>query len=88
MIVSAGVLVLRYTRAEVSRPFKVPLFPLIPALGILLCGYLMFSLPLMTWLRFLIWLVVGLVIYASYSYRHSLLAQQGSSELAPESSTS
>ncbi|MDD5563392.1 MAG: amino acid permease [Thermoanaerobaculaceae bacterium] len=74
MIVSAGVLVLRRTRAEVERPFRVPFFPVIPILGIVLCGYLMASLPLITWLRFLVWLVVGLVIYAGYGYRHSKVA--------------
>ena len=74
MIVSAGVLVLRRTRSEVERPFRVPLFPVIPILGIVLCGYLMASLPLVTWLRFLVWLVIGLVLYASYGYRHSKLA--------------
>ena len=74
MIVSAGVLVLRRTRAEVHRPFKVPLYPVIPILGIVLCGYLMLSLPFVTWLRFLVWLVVGLTIYVGYSFRHSKLA--------------
>jgi APA family basic amino acid/polyamine antiporter len=74
MIVSAGVLVLRRTRPEVHRPFKVPLYPVIPILGIVLCGYLMLSLPFVTWLRFLVWLVIGLVIYTGYSFRHSKLA--------------
>ena len=74
MIVSAGVLVLRRTRGDVPRPFKVPLYPVIPVLGIVLCGYLMFSLPLVTWLRFVVWLVVGLTIYATYGYRRSKLA--------------
>jgi len=74
MIVSAGVLVLRRTRAEVPRPFKVPLYPVIPILGIVLCGYLMASLPLVTWLRFVVWLLVGLTIYAGYGYRRSKLA--------------
>ena len=76
MIVSAGVLVLRRTRAEVKRPFKVPLYPVIPLLGIVLCGYLMFSLPLVTWLRFAVWLVVGLTIYAAYGFRHSKMAHE------------
>ncbi len=84
MIVSAGVLVLRHIRAEVKRPFKVPLYPVIPVLGIVLCGYLMASLPLMTWLRFLIWLVVGLVIYAFYSYRHSHVARKTEQALVPD----
>jgi APA family basic amino acid/polyamine antiporter len=74
-IVSAGVIVLRYTRADMPRPFRAPLFPLVPALGILLCGYLMLSLPGVTWLRFLVWLVLGLSIYTTYSYRRSHAAQ-------------
>ncbi|MCJ7440122.1 MAG: amino acid permease [Thermoanaerobaculaceae bacterium] len=74
MIVSAGVLVLRRTRSEVHRPFKAPLYPAIPILGIVLCGYLMLSLPFVTWLRFLVWLLIGLTIYAGYSFRHSRLA--------------
>jgi basic amino acid/polyamine antiporter, APA family len=83
VIVSAGVIVLRYTRAEVPRPFRVPLFPLVPALGIGLCGYLMLSLPGVTWLRFAIWLVIGLLIYAGYSYRHSKLVDGAGSEQPP-----
>jgi APA family basic amino acid/polyamine antiporter len=74
MIVSAGVVILRRTRKDMHRPFKVPLFPVVPILGVALCGYLMASLPLMTWLRFGIWLALGLVIYATYSYRHSKLS--------------
>src|SRR5512136_1837064 len=74
LIVSAGVLVLRRTRAEVERPFKVPLYPVIPILGIVLCGYLMANLPLVTWLRFVVWLVIGLVLYAAYGFRHSKIA--------------
>lgn len=73
-IVSAGVIVLRYTRKDIRRPFRVPLFPIIPGLGIVLCGYLMLRLPLSTWIRFAGWLVLGLVIYATYSYRHSKLS--------------
>ncbi|MCU0292331.1 MAG: amino acid permease [Thermoanaerobaculaceae bacterium] len=74
MIVSAGVVILRHTRKDMHRPFKVPLFPVVPILGVALCGYLMASLPLMTWLRFGIWLAIGLAIYAGYSYRHSKLS--------------
>ena len=73
MIVSAGVIVLRRTRPDLPRPFKVPLFPVVPALGVVLCGYLMASLPLATWIRFGVWLVLGLLVYAGYSYRSSKL---------------
>lgn len=74
VIVSAGVIVLRLTRKDIHRPFRVPLFPFVPALGILLCGGLMVRLPLSTWVRFVAWLVLGLIIYCAYSYRHSRLA--------------
>jgi len=72
-IVSGGVLVLRWTRPEIPRPFRVPLFPVIPALGVILCLYLMVSLPGVTWLRFLGWLVVGLVVYTAFGRKRSLL---------------
>ena len=73
MIVSAGVIVLRRTRPDLHRPFRVPLFPVVPALGVVLCGYLMASLPLATWIRFGVWLVIGLVVYSTYSFRRSHL---------------
>jgi basic amino acid/polyamine antiporter, APA family len=58
---------------DLPRPFKTPFNPLIPLLGILSCGYLMISLPVVTWLRFAIWMAVGVVVYFIYSYRHSKL---------------
>jgi APA family basic amino acid/polyamine antiporter len=76
MIVSAGVIVLRITRKDLHRPFKVPLFPFVPALGIVLCGYLMASLPWQTWVRLVVWLVIGLALYAFYGHRSSLLAKE------------
>jgi APA family basic amino acid/polyamine antiporter len=79
IIVAAGVIVLRYTRPDLPRPFKAPLSPVLPAVGILLCGYLMKSLPLVTWFRFLIWLVLGLAIYFGYSQRNSVLHREGKS---------
>jgi basic amino acid/polyamine antiporter, APA family len=74
MIVSGGVIVLRYTRGDVPRPFRAPLFPLIPILGVVLCGYLMFSLPGMTWVRFLLWLGTGFILYGTYGIKRSKLA--------------
>ncbi len=73
-LVSVGVLVLRYTQPDLPRPFRTPLSPLIPLLGAASCLYLMSSLPLVTWLRFGVWLVLGLVIYFTYSRHHSALA--------------
>ena len=73
IIVCAGVIVLRYTRRDIHRPFLVPLFPVLPALGIVLCAYLMLSLPLITWFRFLGWMAIGLLIYFLYGFRRSAM---------------
>ena len=75
LIVSAGVIVLRLVRPAERRPFRVPLFPVVPALGVVLCGYLMWRLPGITWLRFLGWFLAGLLIYVLYGFRHSKLHQ-------------
>lgn len=73
VLTSGGVLVLRYTDPNAPRQFKTPLVPLVPILSILACFYLMISLPAITWIRFIVWLLIGLVIYFIYSYRHSKL---------------
>jgi APA family basic amino acid/polyamine antiporter len=75
-IVCAGVLVLRYMRADLVRPFKVPLFPVLPALGVLLCVCLMLNLPQTAWERLLVWLLIGLVLFFTYGFRKSRLAQK------------
>ncbi|MFL5851200.1 MAG: amino acid permease C-terminal domain-containing protein [Solirubrobacteraceae bacterium] len=64
---------LRRTRPELERPFRVPFVPVFPIIGALLCIYLMTKLSGATWWRFGIWLVIGLVIYAVYGFRHSRL---------------
>lgn len=71
VIVCAGVLVLRKTRPELPRPFRAPFSPVTPILGILSCAYLMYGLPLDTWLRLVVWMSIGLLIYFVYGYRHS-----------------
>lgn len=71
--VCGGVVIFRRTHPDLHRPFKLPLNPLIPILGVLSCGYLMFSLPTVTWWRFLIWTIVGIVIYFLYGQRHSVI---------------
>ncbi len=70
-IVCAGVLVLRYTDPERPRPFRTPLVPIVPVLGILACVYLMLGLPVDTWARLIIWMALGLAIYFLYGRRHS-----------------
>ncbi len=75
-IVCGGVLVLRYTRPDIPRPFKTPLVPFIPVMGILSCLYLMANLPKDTWMRLLAWMGLGLVIYFTYGIRKSKLRRR------------
>jgi APA family basic amino acid/polyamine antiporter len=72
-IVCAGVIVLRRTRPDLHRPFRTPFVPVVPALGIFCCVGLMAGLPIDTWIRLGVWLVIGLVIYFSYGQYHSRL---------------
>lgn len=77
-IVCLGVLVLRYARPHARRPFRAPLSPAVPVLGLGMCLYLMIGgLSGGTWLRFIVWFVAGIVVYAAYGYRHSLLRPSG-----------
>jgi basic amino acid/polyamine antiporter, APA family len=69
------VLIMRRKEPDARRPFRCPLVPLIPVLGIIFCLVLMFSLPGENWLRLAVWLVIGLVIYFCYGRRHSVMAQ-------------
>jgi basic amino acid/polyamine antiporter, APA family len=71
VIVCAGVWILRRRRPDLPRPFKTPLVPLVPILGILTSLAAMLSLPAKTWWRLLIWLIIGLLVYAFYGRRHS-----------------
>jgi len=73
LIVCAGVLVLRYTNPEISRPFRTPFVPVVPVLGILSCGYLMYGLPIDTWARLIVWMIAGLFIYFLFGRRHSIV---------------
>jgi APA family basic amino acid/polyamine antiporter len=73
VIVCAGILVLRRTQPEIPRPFRTPWVPFVPVMGILICGYMMYGLPLDTWLRLLIWMGLGLAIFFLYGKRHSKL---------------
>lgn len=71
--VCAGVVVFRWTHPDIPRPFKLPFSPFIPMLGVISCVYLMLQLPAVTWWRFIIWTIVGILIYFLYGQRHSLL---------------
>ncbi len=75
VLVCAGVLVLRYTDPARPRPFRAPLAPVVCTLGILICLAQMIALPGETWLRLLIWLGIGLLIYFGYGFWHSTLGR-------------
>lgn len=71
VVVSLGVIVLRRTRPDLERPFKVPFVPVVPILAVLACLWLMINLPTDTWIRFGIWMAAGFVIYFTYGIRHA-----------------
>ncbi|MBA8796033.1 APA family basic amino acid/polyamine antiporter [Friedmanniella endophytica] len=73
ILVSIGVIVLRRTRPDLKRAFRVPGVPVVPALAALVCFYLTINLSVETWIRFLVWMAVGFVIYAIYGYRKARL---------------
>ena len=73
VIVGTGIIILRSSNPALNRPFKVPLSPYIPIATVLSAAYLMNSLPLDTWIRLIVWMSIGLVIYFAYSYNHSKL---------------
>ena len=77
VIVCAGVLVLRYKQPDLPRPFRTPLVPIVPILGILICFGLMAFLPGDTWIRLLVWLALGLAIYFLYGRHHSKIGGRG-----------
>ncbi len=73
VIVCAGVLVLRYREPGLKRPFKAPLFPFVPIMGILVSLAQMAALPMDTWLRLIIWMAAGFVIYFLYARKHAVV---------------
>lgn len=76
VLVSIAVIVLRYTQPNLPRKFRVPWVPFTPLLAILFTGSLMASLPVVTWIRFVVWLVLGLIVYFLYGRKHSRLADK------------
>jgi len=83
ILVAIGVLVLRRTRPDLPRAFRCPGVPVVPILAVLASAYLMLNLPSLTWLRFGIWMVIGLIVYFSYSASRSRLATEPQPEPRP-----
>ena len=82
VLVSIGVLILRRTRPDLARPFRTPWVPFVPIMGVVCCAGLMATLPLDTWIRLIVWLLIGFVIYFGYSRRHSVLQREMAAGIA------
>ena len=80
ILVSAGVMILRRTHPNLERAFRVPALSVIGPAAILACLWLMLNLTILTWLRFFIWMAIGVLVYFTYSRRHSRLSLHGASE--------
>jgi len=81
VLVSIGVIVLRRTRSDLPRAFRVPFVPVLPILSAALCVWLMLNLTTLTWVRFAVWLVIGVVVYFAYGRRHSRVGQEQAAAL-------
>jgi APA family basic amino acid/polyamine antiporter len=86
VLVSIAVVVLRRTRPDLRRPFRVPGVPWLPLASVLACVWLMLNLPVQTWLRFLVWMAIGLVLYAVYGRRRSRFSGRGPGSPSPPES--
>jgi APA family basic amino acid/polyamine antiporter len=82
VLVSAGVLILRYRDPDRHRGFRCPGGPVLPILSIFFCGLLMAGLPIMTWVRFFLWLIIGLVVYYFYSRKRSEFAPKSERQIS------
>nr|MBP7273736.1 amino acid permease [Saprospiraceae bacterium] len=76
VLVSLGVIIMRRRNPEADRPFKTPLVPIIPILGALICGAMIFGLGWENWMRLIVWLIIGFVIYFGYGIKNSKLQKQ------------
>lgn len=82
IVVAGGVMVLRRTRPDLDRGFTVPGGPVIPVLAILACLWLMLNLSALTWIRFVVWMVIGIAVYFLYGQRHSMVGKRERGEIA------
>jgi APA family basic amino acid/polyamine antiporter len=71
VLVCIGILVLRKKMPDAPRAFKTPLVPYVPIIGIIVCGYLMYALPITSWIRLIIWMIIGILIYLLYGQKNS-----------------
>ena len=83
VVVSIGVIILRRTRPDLPRAFRVPGVPWLPALSVLASLWLMLNLPVVTWVRFLIWMAAGLLLFFVYGMRRAVLADDTRSDVPP-----
>ena len=75
VLVSIGIPIMRRTHPDLERPFRVPFSPVLPVLSAIICTYLTLNLAIETWVRFVVWLALGLAVYFGYSYQHSTLGR-------------
>jgi APA family basic amino acid/polyamine antiporter len=80
VLVSVAVIILRRTRPDLPRVFRVPLVPVLPIVSALASIYLMLNLPGETWLRFVAWMVIGIIVYYAYGRRRSRFSRRGAAE--------
>jgi APA family basic amino acid/polyamine antiporter len=83
VLVNIGVIILRRTRPDMPRPYRVPWSPVLPILGVLFAIYLMSDLPVTTWIRFVVWLIIGIAIYFLYGYRNSRVRKDAANGTTP-----
>jgi APA family basic amino acid/polyamine antiporter len=83
ILVSIAVPILRKSQPDLHRPFKTPLVPLVPILAVLACLWLMLNLPVGTWVRLIVWMAIGFVVYFAYARKHSRLARPEAEQAAP-----
>ncbi len=75
ILVCIGIVVLRHSLPNAVRPFRTPLVPYVPVIGVLICVYLMYSLPTESWIRLFIWMAIGVLVYFSYGRKHSKIRE-------------